>query len=90
MVEHKRVGGVQEVAGEEIVSITHIPPNDWATVGARLARCRHAEVTHRGDHFIAWVRLAPDGLLFSKTGKTQLEAIRAAVEAAEKGNTNGY
>lgn len=35
MVEHKRVGGVQEVAGEEIVSIEHIPPNDWAAVGAR-------------------------------------------------------
>lgn len=67
------------------MSIEHIDPSERAQIGALVARCRHAEVTHRGDHFIAWVRLAPDGLLFSKTGKTQLEAIRAAVEAAEQG-----
>lgn len=83
MVEHKRVGGVQEVAGEEIVSIEHIPANDWAAVGARLERFLYFDVTARScGGRLACVR-NDDGVWFDGVGKTVLEALTAALDAAE-------
>ena len=59
--------------------------DDHAQVGALLARCEHLEIRKLNIDWIAWVRLKVGGLLFAKTGPTQLAAIRAAVEAAEQG-----
>lgn len=59
--------------------------NEHAEVGALLAKCEHAELRKRSDNWTAWVRLKVGGLLFAHSGPTQVAAIRAAVEAAEKG-----
>ena len=88
MVEHKGVGGVQEVAGEEIVSIEHIPANDWAAVGARLERAA------KQGYSVSFVQCVVDDkvaawaskLLYRRhegRGETVLEALTAALDAAE-------
>lgn len=71
------------------MTIEHIQPSENEQIGQLLARCRHAEVTKQGEGFIAWVQIGYGGLLFAKTGTTQLDAIRNAVEAAEQGAQGG-
>lgn len=68
--------------------------DEHAQVGALLAKCEHAEIRKRNTDWIAWVRLKVGGRLFkvggrlfAETGPTQLAAIKAAVDAAEKGCT---
>lgn len=67
------------------MSIEHIPANDWAAVGALLARCRYVEIGRNDSGWWAWARLLDCHRLCMGEGKTQLEAIRAAVDAAEQG-----
>lgn len=65
------------------MSITHIPANDWAAVGARLERLQMVEVYERLDgRFGASVRNHA-GLWFYSVAKTPLEALTAALDAAE-------
>lgn len=88
MVEHKGVASIQEIAGEKTVSITHIPPNDWAAIGARLERAL------RDGHSFSIVQCVVDGRFaawgskhidkrYEGGGKTPLEALNAALDAAE-------
>lgn len=67
------------------MSIEHIPANDWASIGALLARCDYIELSKQDeDRWIAELQFGTIHL-WEVTGKTQLEAIRNAVEAAEQG-----
>jgi len=61
---------------------------EHAQVGALLARCDYIELSKQDDG--RWCAELQFGTihLWEGEGKTQLEAIRNAVEAAEKGNTN--
>lgn len=84
MVEHKGMGGVQEVAGEEIVTIEHVQPSEWAVIGARLERFPYVEVIARADgKRLACVR-NHNGRYFDGCSKTPLEALTAALDAAER------
>ena len=59
--------------------------NDHAEVGALLARCDSCHV-FRHTQTSEWIARVDIGYAHrTKTGATQLAAIRAAVEAAEKG-----
>ena len=60
-------------------------PNEHAEVGALLAKCGYFEAGRDGSLWWAWVRLPGKCQAFRSQGPTQLAAIRAAVEAAEKG-----
>jgi hypothetical protein len=59
--------------------------NEHAEVGALLARCIGFEAGQDHDGWWAWVRLPGREPLTMGSGPTQLAAIKAAVEAAEKG-----
>ena len=77
------MASVQEVTGEKAMSITHIPANDWAAVGARLERFLSFEVSERANgRRLAYVRNHA-GSWFDGVGKTPLEALNAALDAAE-------
>lgn len=65
------------------MSITHIPANDWAAVGARLERYA-AVVMYCNDG--EWRSVVSRSLYdngYRATGKTPLEALTAALDAAE-------
>ena len=83
MVEHEMVASIQEVTGEKEMSITHIPANDWAAVGARLERCESISVLRYGGGFLCEVEI--DGACGDSDGfhATPLEALTAALDAAE-------
>lgn len=65
--------------------IEHVQPSDFAQVGALLAMCSFLQMTdgHSPQRWLATVDV--NGKRGHAYGKTQLEAIRAAVEAAEQG-----
>lgn len=66
------------------MSITHIPPNEWAAVGARLERC-DGVMLFKNAHFgyAATVKREGNSRVPSGFGKTSLEALTAALDAAE-------
>ena len=59
--------------------------NEHAEVGALLARCDLIEVGYDAEKWWATASLSANSPMFWGYGTTQLAAIRAAVEAAEKG-----
>jgi hypothetical protein len=60
--------------------------NEHAEVGALLARCEFASVLKNAEYgWAAFVKITGIAGSPSGYGPTQLAAIRAAVEAAEKG-----
>lgn len=83
MVEHKGVASIQEIAGEKTVSITHIPANDWAAIGARITTDAKNVSVNRRESGWSCVIICNDGELRSGNGETPLEALTAALDAAE-------
>lgn len=67
------------------MTIEHIPPNDWAAVGARLEMCLDFNVESHGHPAIWMCRvLLDDGRYgYAEFAKTPLEALTAALDAAE-------
>jgi hypothetical protein len=61
------------------------PEQEHAQVGALLARCRYIECGQEFNEWWATVLVCASGTYCHGEGPTQLAAIRAAVEAAEKG-----
>ena len=68
------------------MTIEHIPPNDWATVGARLERLESLYSVSIYQYNASWAI----GVAFSDFRgfelygyKTPLEALTAALDAAE-------
>lgn len=61
--------------------------NDHAEVGALLAKCDNFNVFPHPQTYEWCAIVYIKGSRGTKTGATQLAAIRAAVEAAEKGST---
>jgi hypothetical protein len=59
--------------------------NEHAEVGALLAKCDYFEVDCHPEGWAARVTIGGSIRMRSGEGPTQLAAIRAAVEAAEKG-----
>lgn len=59
--------------------------DEHAQVGALLARCESFDVDLIGDEWVATIQLPGCRFRNVESGPTQLAAIRAAVEAAEKG-----
>lgn len=67
------------------MSITHIPANDWAAIGARLERCCNFNVESHG-HPVVWMCrvLLDDGRYgYAEFASTPIEALNAALDAAE-------
>jgi len=74
------------------VTITHIPANDWAAIGARLERAIGGGLVvelspTQGRGFWAWVGFLENGGemtgVANNPGKSLLEALTAALDAAE-------
>lgn len=85
MVEHEGMGGVQEVAGEEIMTIEHIQPSAFEQIGQLLAKCDYIELQEWNGGWLATVTVKLSFYAVEGEGPTQLDAIRNAVEAAEQG-----
>ena len=74
------------------MTIEHVQPSEHAQVGAMLARCEeYSVVPYSGKSEKGWLaRLRVCGTHSNRVciekGKTQLEAIRSAVEAAGLGS----
>ena len=71
------------------MSITHIPANDWAAVGARLERCNlfSVQLQAGGTQWMATAVLPGQNYTAKAKaayGKTPLEALTAALDAAEE------
>lgn len=65
------------------MSITHIPANDWAAVGARLERCAAIVLYCNDGEWRSVVSTSVDSDGHRATGSTPLEALTAALDAAE-------
>ena len=65
------------------MTITHIPANDWAAVGARLERCAAIVLYCNNGEWRSVVSMSVDSDGYKATGKTPLEALTAALDAAE-------
>lgn len=66
------------------MSIEHIPPSDWAAVGARLERCAAIVLYCNDGEWRSVVSTSVDSDGHRATGKTPLEALTAALDAAEE------
>jgi len=66
------------------VTIAHIPPNDWAAVGARLEKCDFMEVEKYPNGWIATVSVIGGSFGSNAVARnTPLAALTAALDAAE-------
>lgn len=66
-------------------TITHIPANDWATIGARLERCNNFNVESHGHPAVWMCRVMLDDGRYghSECASSPIEALTAALDAAE-------
>ena len=65
------------------MTIEHIPPNDWATVGARLEKYVAIVLYCNDGEWRSIVSHSMDDHGHRATGTTPLEALTAALDAAE-------